>query len=386
MTSTETALREWRSGSTQAERLAAGLLRLEKFANIEPQAPIGGGDGGADILCDRGRYRWVCAVYFPPTVQTFTGVETKFLGDLEKAQTHSRNGFVFITNQRLTRGERQSLVDAAARVNHEADIYDVERMRGILDSPEGYGLRVSYLRISMTTEEQVAFFATRENRLADQMSEHTQHMRAVLQHLQQIRAGQAYAVETMRLVAGAHNLPAELPRISDPLAVGEVTTDGGSAILTGALTPDLLRLVHRLVCFDLPARMVGHFRTEQVVIRKASDAPESPSITPPAPADIPNLIERLRSAWRTEIAAATSRDAQLTAISRFFHGLTSVHPFLDGNGRVARSILMQQCIESFGHVDMSRLDRGVDYYSALQAADRQDLEPLKLLIERAVAD
>jgi transposase InsO family protein len=60
-------------------------------------------------------------------------------------------------------------------------------------------------------------------------------------------------------------------------------------------------------------------------------------------------------------------------------------PFLDGNGRVARSTLMEQCIGSFGQVDMSRCDRGVDYYAALRAADRQDPEPLKALIERTVA-
>jgi Fic family protein len=109
-------------------------------------------------------------------------------------------------------------------------------------------------------------------------------------------------------------------------------------------------------------------------------------VKPPAPGDIPNLIERLCTAWRAEIAGATSRDAQLGAIAKFFHGLTFIHPFLDGNGWVARSTLMQQCIGSFGHVDMSRFDRGVDYYAALRAADRQDPEPLKALIERAVAD
>jgi hypothetical protein len=75
-------LRDWRYGSVQAERLAASILRLEKYTNIEPQAPLGGGDGGADILCDRGGRLWVGAVYFPPTAQGFSDVKKKFEGDL----------------------------------------------------------------------------------------------------------------------------------------------------------------------------------------------------------------------------------------------------------------------------------------------------------------
>ena len=46
----------WRSGPTQAERLAAALLRLEGYSDVGPQAPLGGPDGRADILCSRGGY------------------------------------------------------------------------------------------------------------------------------------------------------------------------------------------------------------------------------------------------------------------------------------------------------------------------------------------
>jgi hypothetical protein len=117
---TETALREWRYGSIQAERLAATILRLEKYQNIEPQAPLGGGDGGADILCDRGSRFWVGAVYFPPTTQSFKDIEKKFKCDVGGAKKRSRHGIIFITNQRMTRGERQALVELALRENRNA--------------------------------------------------------------------------------------------------------------------------------------------------------------------------------------------------------------------------------------------------------------------------
>ncbi|MER8555887.1 MULTISPECIES: hypothetical protein [unclassified Mesorhizobium] len=45
----------------------------------------------------------------------------------------------------------------------------------------------------MNADEQVAFFATRENQLADLMMEQTQHLQAVLSHINQIRRGQANA-------------------------------------------------------------------------------------------------------------------------------------------------------------------------------------------------
>jgi hypothetical protein len=91
------------------------VLRLEGFLNIEPQAPLGGGDDGADILCDRGRRRWVCAVYFPLTPQEFKDIESKFTSDLGKAKSYKRQGIVFVTNQRLTRDQRQTLVDIALK-------------------------------------------------------------------------------------------------------------------------------------------------------------------------------------------------------------------------------------------------------------------------------
>jgi hypothetical protein len=64
--STELHLAIWRSGHTQAERLAAGLLRLEDYADIEPQAPLDGSDGRADILCSRGGYAYVASTFRLP--------------------------------------------------------------------------------------------------------------------------------------------------------------------------------------------------------------------------------------------------------------------------------------------------------------------------------
>ena len=91
---TEIRLATWRDGSTQAERLAAAVLRLEGYQNIEPQAPLGGPDDRKDILCDRGGRRWLGAVYFPPLAKNFKEVEEKFLHDLEGVTRHGCHGII----------------------------------------------------------------------------------------------------------------------------------------------------------------------------------------------------------------------------------------------------------------------------------------------------
>jgi hypothetical protein len=62
---TEQVLRDWRFGSTQAERLCAALLDLEGYVDIDPQHPLGGPDDRKDVVCRRGRRKYVAAVYFP---------------------------------------------------------------------------------------------------------------------------------------------------------------------------------------------------------------------------------------------------------------------------------------------------------------------------------
>lgn len=384
--STETALREWRYGSIQAERLAASILRIEKYQNIEPQAPLGGGDGGADILCDRGDRYWVGAVYFPPTNQDFNDIKKKFKADLEGAKKRKRHGIIFITNQRITRGERQSLVDLALQEKQECIVYDVERALGVLDSPEGYGVRVGYLRIPMSSEEQIAYFASRENALESVIAKNTDNMQSLALQLANLREGQLHVAHSVDIIARAHDITVEPLRAFDPLAMGEIVGDSSHAKVLANITPATILFTHRLVCFELPPRLIGRFRQEQIYIQKAAAAPGEPTLSPPAPAEVPALVDELCGRWRSRYDGLSTIDSKLEAVADFFHRLVFIHPFSDGNGRVARSLLMQQCIEIFGHVDMSLLNRGAGYYAALQDADGGNLESLKELVRRAVSD
>src|SRR4051812_35781564 len=106
---TESRLREWRFGQTQAERLCAGVLSIEGFSAVDPQHPLGGPDGLKDVLCRRGMTTFVAAAYFPTTTVSFSTIQSKFEGDLEGVKKNDARGFVFIVNQALTVGERQTL-------------------------------------------------------------------------------------------------------------------------------------------------------------------------------------------------------------------------------------------------------------------------------------
>ncbi|MEV4038629.1 hypothetical protein [Streptomyces umbrinus] len=61
-------------------------------------------------------------------------------------------------NQHLSVGERAELLTLGGPYD---EIFNVERIRAALDAPPGgYGLRLEFLRIPMSPEEQVAFFNT----------------------------------------------------------------------------------------------------------------------------------------------------------------------------------------------------------------------------------
>lgn len=382
--STETALREWRNGPVQAERLAASILRLENYQNVEPRAPLGGGDGGADIFCDRGGRRWVGAVYFPPTEKAFYEIKKKFGDDLDGALRHRRHGIIFVTNQRLTLDQRQTFVDLALAKKQECITYDVERIRGVLDSPQGYGLRVGYLRIPMSPEEQIAYFASRENVLEAALAKNMEHLELLARHMNNLQQAQKHVVQTMSLVASAQGIDVEPLRASDPLAIGQISADAFNASVTANLSPEMILFTHRLVCFDAPPRMIGRYRQDQIYLRRVGADRGEPTHSPPPATEVPKLVVGLCEDWKRRQVDLTSEDKKLEAIAYFFHRLLVIHPFSDGNGRAARTLLMQQCIELFGRVDMSLFDRGVPYYEALEAADAGNLEPLKKLIARTI--
>jgi hypothetical protein len=150
-------LQQWSQGSAQSERLAAHVLRAEGFESIDPTHPLGGPDRLRDIICERVGERWRAAAYFPRGQKQFPAVVRKFKKDLGDIREQGDEGFAFLTNQELRLSERKSLSKLAA--SRRIEVFHLERITSILDSPIMYGVRLEFLDIEMTREEQVAFFA-----------------------------------------------------------------------------------------------------------------------------------------------------------------------------------------------------------------------------------
>ncbi len=180
------ALTTWGQGSATFERLAGHVLRLDGFSSVDPSQPLGGADGLKDLLIERDGITWVVAAASWMESQDNSVIKAKFLSDFEGVKQNGAQGFVFITNQRLSVGFREKL---KAEVDcDDIEIYHCERIAGILDSPAAYGIRLEYLDIQMTKEEQISFFQILSESQLSSMRVALEEQRLAVEQVDQIRA------------------------------------------------------------------------------------------------------------------------------------------------------------------------------------------------------
>ena len=146
-----------------------------------------------------------------------------------------------------------------------------------------------------------------------------------------------------------------------------------------------IRWVHEEFCRQLPNKLLivtdpRTGREEQVEPGELSHVRvQVGRHVAPDPADLPTLLERFATAYGNETLSKIQR---IIAVAASHHRLLWIHPFADGNGRVAR-LLSHSFLKELGVGSslwsVSRgLARAVDTYkAALQAADeprRDDLD------------
>jgi hypothetical protein len=151
-------LREWSRAQAASERLAAHILRSQGYKEVDPSHPLGGKDGLKDTICSKEGLKFIGASYFPRGQKSLAALTKKFDGDLKGVATNNAQGFAFLTNQELTLAQRKGLIKIARGVR--LDLFHLERIAQILDSPPCYGIRLEFLDIEMSKEEQLAFLAT----------------------------------------------------------------------------------------------------------------------------------------------------------------------------------------------------------------------------------
>lgn len=359
---TELKLSFWRDGSTKAERLAAAALRLSGYEEIDPQSPLGGPDGKKDILCQKGGIVWVGAVYFPTGPTRFSIIKKKYQSDID-GMPRQVLGFVFVTNQNLSPTQRSVLLSLAKSKGKEADILHLQQLQNLLDSAPGYGIRIQYLGIGMNIEEQLAWAVDSDSQTAKALSANTRELLALRASLDRMNVGQSHIIKTLGL---SEVVTASTP---DLISVSRFEKSDNYPPISNILNPEFVLLVHRLICFDLPSRAVGQLRTDRVWLGML-DGRIAEGVQPPPSDRVEALLTGLCDAWRQQFGSLRTHAAKLEAIAIFHTNFLALHPFVDGNGRVARALLMQQCLDLFGKADMSMMNRGADYYTALESADR----------------
>ena len=117
---------------------------------------------------------------------------------------------------------------------------------------------------------------------------------------------------------------------------------------------DLLKL-HGIALSNVDDASAGSYRSSAVRIAGANHIP-------PNPIKVPDLMTELFATLQT-ITDPVERAAKL------HHGIASIHPFTDGNGRSAR-LAMNFVLLAAGYPPVS-ISPGLrsDYYAALEAAD-----------------
>jgi fido (protein-threonine AMPylation protein) len=138
---------------------------------------------------------------------------------------------------------------------------------------------------------------------------------------------------------------------------------------------------------DIPESLRGRLRAVDVWIGAAGSSSADADFVPPPPDKLEDLT-REWCEWWTNLhpqVKGGSRAYVIMSLAEFHHRLVAIHPFVDGNGRLACFLLDQAARELLSQgLDKGFVQPPQDYYSALAAADRGDLNALAERISAAL--
>lgn len=136
------------------------------------------------------------------------------------------------------------------------------------------------------------------------------------------------------------------------------------------LTTTLLKEIHQLIIKD-----GGKFRTENVIIGDRSKIinPHFSEVT-----EVQSNLEALVEWYNIEVNRNQMHPLFLSSI--FHHNLVKIHPFLDGNGRLARVIASLILLRFNIPPPISIAEDRSEYLNTLRNADSGDIKPLIIFI------
>ena len=203
----------------------------------------------------------------------------------------------------------------------------------------------------MTVEEQLSWATELDTQTAKALGANTVELRALRAAIERLNAGQSHILRT---IAPSQQLETPTP---DLISLTSFIKADNFPSISAALDTSLVLLFHRLTCFDLPTRNLGALRN--VDVQMANVRGEFADHIQPVPAsEVEGQISALCEAWRNSYGELITEQQKLMAIAEFHSKLLFIHPFLDGNGRTSRAILMQQCLDLFGKADIDSYEQG----------------------------
>jgi|WetSurMetagenome_2_1015567.scaffolds.fasta_scaffold02947_5 fido (protein-threonine AMPylation protein) len=162
----------------------------------------------------------------------------------------------------------------------------------------------------------------------------------------------------------------------------------------GNISKDQIINVHKLI-FPEGYTWAGQLRTE--IVKITSNANVSGRIIDPTlssitidvvePDQIPDLLQKLITNWNTKVSLLHDYDldSKCQEIAYFHQEFLLIHPFIDGNGRVAKIIADDQASFLFNRKIALNLDSDKEqYYRALRLADLKEIDALSKLIQQKI--
>lgn len=361
MNNTFQIILNWDRGTAFAERMSSKILDVEGYERIDLQSPMGGSDGGKDIICYKDDKKFVAGCYFPNGQKDFTKIERKFDSDYKGVEKNDGDAFIFLTNQKITPSERIKLCEKF----ENSDIYHGERVCNILDSPKGYGIRLEYLDIELSKSEQIAHLDYHVDLKKD-----FEEIKGLLHSINKVSS---------RLEGQL------LQRDIDPNKKLTTLSISGVVFSSRISIEDLLS-IQQATLYESDSRLEEKtndhllgFRNVEIWIGSPGGSKDDAVFTPPEPSEVPKLTIELLEWWRSKYMeiAHQDREMKIEAIATFHERFLTIHPFLDGNGRVARVLSSIQFKDLIGDkIKFESINDISQYYEALQNArngNSQDL-------------